>query len=232
MPLLPFDHHGGLFVRAPAESVADCLGRWGNEEKVSRSTRTARKCLPYEQALDLLAPRPMVPRTAPSVVPLASGWTAFFDKHSHEYAAAAEQLILGERLNTATCWFYYDDKPESPFRGSAQFILERFGSPTQSRTLDVGNEEGRWHFHEGGDRLPFERADLYALPRKRDRLPLDVLRGYGQALGIPFSDADAYGSDIVYLTWDEKRPADPTSTIVKLLRLFMGRNDRPGMLPA
>jgi hypothetical protein len=219
MPLLPFDHHGGLFVKAPAESVADCLVRWGNEDKVSRSTRATRKRLPYEQALDLLTPRQWSPDRA-IVVPLAGGWTAFFDNHSHEYTPTAEQFILGERLNTPACWFYYDDKADSPFRGSAQFILERFGSPAQSRTLDVGNEEGRWHFQGSGDRLPFERADLYALPRKRDRLPLNVLRGYGQALGIPFSDAGAYGSDIVYLSWGEKRPADPTSTLVKLLRLF------------
>ena len=99
MSLLPHNHHGGLFVRASADAVADCLVRWGNEDRVGRNTTSTRTRASLEQAWAMLEPRDWNPDRA-VVIPLTGGWTAFFDNHSHEYTPAAEQYILALRLRT------------------------------------------------------------------------------------------------------------------------------------
>jgi hypothetical protein len=218
MSLVPHNHHGGLFVKAPLDSVADCLVRWGNEDKVSRFTTAVRHRLPLERAWALIAERNWNPDRA-ILVPLAGGWTAFFDNHSHEYTPAAEQYILGQRLNAQTCWFFYDDRDGSEHRGSAQFVYSALGGADRQRSVMV-TYEGGWTFAEHGERLPFERTDFYALPRKRDRLNADTLRAYGEALGLRFSDPAAYGDDVVLLKWCDKPPASTASSLQKLLRIF------------
>jgi hypothetical protein len=217
MSLLPHNHHGGLFVAAPLDAVANCLVRWGNEDKVGRFTTAQRQRLPLEQAWTLLAERRWDPDRA-VLLPVGAAWTGFFDNHSHEFAPAAEMHILSERLNVGACWFFYDDH-EGEHRGSAQFIADRVGGAGQHRYVSVTNEGG-WNFDEKGLRMPFERTDLYALRRKRDRLNGDVLRGYADALGIPFSDPAAYGQDVVFLRWGEKPSADTASALRKLMRIF------------
>jgi hypothetical protein len=216
MSLLPHNHHGGLFVRASVDAVADCLVRWGNEDRVGRKTTSTRTRASLEQAWALIEPRGWNPDRA-VVIPLTGGWTAFFDNHSHEYTPAAEQYVLALRLRTDACWVFCDDKPDSPHRGSAQFILERCGDVARTRRIDVGKEAGRWRLQQEGAPLPFERADGAAPSRPRDRLNVDVLREYSSKLGIPLADPGAYGDEVWLLKWGEQRPADPTSTIQKLL---------------
>ena len=54
MSLLPHNHHGGLFVKAPVPAVVDCLLKWGNEEPPSRGTTVHRRRLPLEAAWALV----------------------------------------------------------------------------------------------------------------------------------------------------------------------------------
>ena len=218
MSLLPNNHHGGLFVKAPADAVVDCLVKWGNEEPPSRITTVRRHRLPLEQAWALVAERNWHPDRA-IVVPVAGGWTAFFNNHSREFSPASEKYILALRLKTEAYWFYYDDEPDSTHRRSAHFVVERKGDSKLIRSVMLIKESG-WEFKEHGPRLPFERADLYALRRKHDRLNLDVLRQYGEALGLRFGDLSAYGDEITFLKWARKPPPDTTSSLRKLLRVF------------
>jgi len=218
MSVLPYNHHGGLFIKAPAGAVVDCLVKWGSQPPV-RPRKAQRRRLPLEQAWALLDERKFSPDRA-IVVPMAGGWTAFFDNHSREFTPAAEQYVLAQRLNTEAYWFYYDDASDSANRRSAHFSVEQRGDPNLVRSVMLINESG-WTFREYGPRLPCERADLYAQRRKHDRLNLDVLRQYGEALGLRFWDPSAYGDDIVFLKWDDDTPPpDTASSLRKLLRIF------------
>src|SRR3954469_17561010 len=218
MSLLPHNHHAGLFVKASADAVAQCLVKWGNEEPPTRSTTAQRLRLPLEKAWALLDERDFNPDRA-IVVPLAGGWTAFFDNHSREFTPAAEQYILALRLNTDAYWFYYDDVADSTERRSAHFSVERRGDRELVRSVMLIKESG-WEFKEYGPRLPFERADLYAQRRKHDRLSADVLRQYADALGLRLGDPSAYGEEIHFLKWSDKPPPEKASTLRKLLRIF------------
>jgi hypothetical protein len=217
MSLLPYNHHGGLFVKAPAVAVVDCLVKWGSQPPVRPRTAQRRR-LPLAQAWALLDERKFNPDRA-IVVPMADGWTAFFDNHSREFTPAAEQYVLALRLNTDAYWFYYDDVPDSTHRRSAHFSAQRRGDSDLVRSVMLIKESG-WEFKEYGPRLPFERADLYAQRRKHDRLNADVLRQYGEALGLRFGDGSAYGDEIVVLTWSDGPQPDTESSLRKLLRVF------------
>ena len=83
-----------------------------------------------------------------------------------------------------------------------------------------------WEFHEGGDRLPFERADRYAAARKADRLDEQVLREYADALGIRLADPAAYGDDVTLLKWSNEPRRDAPSALRTLLRVFDGSRRR------
>jgi len=229
MSLLPHNHHGGLFIKAPAEAVVDCLVKWGSQPPV-RPRRAQRRRLPLEQAWALLDERKFNPDRA-IVVPMAGRWTAFFDNHSREFSPASEKYICALRLNTDAYWFSYDDVPDSIHRGSVHFAVERKGDPDLLRSVML-IKESRWEFKEYGPPLSFERTDLYALRRKHDRINVDVLRQYGDALGLRFCDVSAYGDEITYLTWDDTAHPDTASSLRKLLRVFgrpsaiFGRFDR------
>jgi hypothetical protein len=78
-------------------------------------------------------------------------------------------------------------------------------------------KEGRWIFRQSGPAAPFERCDRYALPKVRARLDAELLKDYGRSLGIPFWDANAYGTKAVLLNWNTK-PVMSTSQAEGLLR--------------
>ena len=46
------------------------------------------------------------------------------------------------------------------------------------RSIAAANDGGRWVFFESGAPYPFEKADHYALPRKRDRFTRELLIEY------------------------------------------------------
>jgi hypothetical protein len=229
MSLLPYNHHGGLFIKAPPDAVVSCLVKWGSAPP-ARPRTARRRRLPLEQAWALLDERKPNPDRA-IVVPMAGGWTAFFDNHAREFSPASEQYICASRLNTDAYWFSYDDAPGSIHRGSVHFAAERKGDPDLVRSVML-IKESRWEFKQYGPPLPFEHTDLYALRRKHDRINEDVLRQYGNALGLRFGDMSAYGDEITLLEWDETSQPDTASGLRKLLRVFgrpsavFGRIDR------
>lgn len=227
MSLLPHGHHAGMFIRAPQDAVAGCLVTWGNEDRVNRFTTGERQRLPLAQAWNLIAERNFTPDRA-IVVPFAESWAAFFDNHRDEHLAAAELYILCERLKTEGYFFLYDDREGSAQRGSAQFCAYRFAGGVQQRQVML-YKESSWVFQQTGDPLPFEKVDWYALPKKRDRLTIDLLRMYGEALGIPFWNPDAYGQDVSLLRWG-KKPTAQTAAPDSALRKVIGIFGRPSFI--
>lgn len=221
MSLFPHGHRSGMFIQAPVDIVADCLVAWGNEEIVGRSTTAERKQLSLEEAWEWVGER-KVPPDRGFLIPIA-GWTAFFDNNKYEWLAAAKLYVLCKRLRVDTCFFSYDDQPETEHCGSAQFNFCRYVAggefPVKERQVLLLKESG-WKFQESGDALPFEKVDGYAARKKRDRLNADVLRAYGEALDIPFWDADAYGQDVRLLKWGKHTAADTDSTLRKIMKIF------------
>ena len=222
MSLFPQGHQSGMFIQAPTDVVADCLVAWGNEEMVDRSNLTAASTkLRLEQAWEYVNERKARPDRA-VLIPI-SGWTAYFDNQKYEWLAGSELFVLCERLRVNTCFFSYDDDPDTEHRGSAQFNHYRYrGSgdfPVIKRQVMLLNESG-WKFQQWGDPLPFENVDGYAHRKKRDRLNPDVLRAYGEALGIPFWDPDAYGQNVVMLKWGHQPAGDTDSALKKIMKIF------------
>jgi len=232
MSLLPYGRRSGSFIKASADVVAGALVAWGNEDRVNRRTRGERKELPLGEALELLDPRDFNPDKA-IVVQGPGPWTAFFDNHQHEYMAAAELFVLCQRLKTDTCFFFSDDDEGSTMRGSAQFYFHRFNGGVRERLVMVSKESG-WVFQQTGEPLPFERLDAYAAAKKRDRLTPDLLKVYGEALGIPFWDPAAYGSNVHLLEWSNKPGEDSGPSLQKVAKIFGRPNlimDRFGTRP-
>jgi hypothetical protein len=141
------------------------------------------------------------------LISVGDSWTAFFNNHRDEYLAQAELYVLCERLEADTCFFSLDDRGDSIYRGSGHFCYNRFqGGTVQERRvlLYKEDEEEPWIFQQSGAPLPIELTDTYALPDPRDRMSAGLLRTYGQALGIPFWDPNAYGRDVILLRWSTK----------------------------
>lgn len=225
MSLLPHGHQSGMFIKAPIATVADCLVKWGNEEKVNRGTKAEQVKIPLEQAWQHVAdrePSPYNPDRA-FLIFVGRSWTGFFNNHSHEWVASAEMHVLCQRLKAQTCFFSFEDNPRrGEHCGSAQFNhchYENGEFPVSERQVSLSNEGG-WKFQQSGDPLPFENMATYAQRKKRDRLTPELLRTYGEALGIPFWDADAYGQDVVLLRWGKQKPSDSTSALRKVMQVF------------
>jgi hypothetical protein len=221
-----------MFIKAPLKAVVDCLVKWGNQDEVGRFTRAARHRLRLLQATDLLAERIFNPDRA-IVLPLSGAWTAFLDNHKFQYLANSELYILCKRLKTEGYYFLHDDREDSDHRGSAMFRADRFTDDTGDRQANLHDglrvrqvmlyKESRWRFDQAGDPLPFEKLAAYALPKKRDRLTADILRGYGESLGIPFWNAEAYGQEVVLLRWGQTPESSGFYSALKTLIGVFGR---------
>lgn len=209
-----------MFIKAPLRTVADCLVRWGNEEVVGRHTTAEPRRVTLERAWEHVNERQFSPNRA-FLIPIGE-WTAFFDNHSYEFLAQAELFVLCLKLRVATSFFSYDHDESSEQSGSSHFCYDRYEEgefPVKEREVMVLKESG-WQFVASGDPLPFEDTEAYSRRRKRDRLNADILRAYGEALGIPFWDAHAYGRDVVLLRWGETAPEDSDSTLRKIIKIF------------
>jgi hypothetical protein len=216
MSLMPYEHHAGLFVRAPLTAVADCLVGWGNQPEVGRLTRARHVTTTLQRAWALVGERHFQPSRA-FLIPITDSWTAFFNNHRDEYLAQAELYILCERLKTETCFFYVDERADSIYRGSAQFCYYRPDGQEVIQRQVMSYKESRWTFQQSGPAAPFELCDRYALPKVRARLDAELLKHYGRSLGIPFWDPETYGTKAVLLNWNTK-PVMSASQAEALLR--------------
>lgn len=219
MSLFPNGHQSGMFIHADPASVARCLVSWGNEEIVGRRTKAERRSMSLKEAWLFLDQRIFTPDRG-FVIPIGKGWSGFFDNHSREFVAGAELFVLCQRLKVDTCFLSYDHSTETERCGSGQFNYNRYGHGTVLERQVMLLKEGGWSFQQGGEALPFEDLSAYAKPKKRERLTVEMLKGYGTALGLPFWDKTAYGTEVFLLRWGGAGAgADEGSILKKFLSL-------------
>jgi hypothetical protein len=210
-----------MFIRAPRDAVADCLVRWGNEERVKRGTKLIRTQMPLAEAFNHLMHLKPIPNRA-FVISMVGGWTAFFNNQQYQFLAQAELYILCRRLEVDTCFFSYNDDPQSPQHGSAHFCHAQFRGgefPVNERQVMV-YKESDWVFSASGEPLPYEDLEAYVRRRKSERLDAALLRRYGEALKLPFWDVSAYCQDVALLSWGDTKPADKLSALKRVIKIF------------
>ena len=201
MSLLPNGHLSGMFIHANVLAVEKCLIDWGSEEMVDlhdlRSVRARVSLADAWQHVDTREPNP----TRAFLIDLNGEWTGYFDNESREFLDGSTLNQLCERLRTTTCFFSYDDQQDSWQRGTAHFAVERWEqNRCVSRSVLLYKQSG-WIFDPYGDPLPFEDLEAYKRKRKTERLTPELLRKYGEALGVRFWDESCYGTDVALLTW-------------------------------
>jgi hypothetical protein len=157
------------------------------------------------------------------VISVGRGWTAFFDNHSREFLAQAKLSVLCRRLKVDTCFFSYDHSAATEHCGSIQFLYYQFTKDDKiaTKTREVMLlKEGGWQFTQSGEPLPFEDLAAYERPKKKERLTPELLRQYGQAIGIPFWDSAAYGDTVYLLQWGNKGGPSNATVMAKLVETF------------
>ncbi len=237
MALISHLRFSGLYVNAPPDVVANCLVQWGNETRVNRFTTAERQKFRFEQSWTHLGQGKPDPDRA-ILVPLGN-WTGFFDNHIYGWIAIAELFVLCSRLKVDTCFFSYNNQPDSVGFGNAQFNhCSYIGGTLEVKQRQVMlTKDGSWQFQQVGLPLSFENTSAYTRPKKKERLNSEMLRDYGVALGIPFWDLGAYGQDVVLLRWGRKPDgADGESdSALKRILSVLGRPsaimDRFGIRP-
>ncbi len=117
------------------------------------------------------------------VMPTASKWVAIWNNSflcNGHYALCHN---LTRRHGFTTMHWSAHDQPTT-FQSAATFIhMRREGAEILTRSVHVGQDRGRWEFHEAGQALPEEDVSGYLKRLKRDRLNesrvLDLLRNLG-----------------------------------------------------
>jgi hypothetical protein len=207
--LFPDGHLTGTFIHAPLATVANELLSW--RQGLDQTCAAWQVSTPLSAAWSLLEPRAFTPDRA-ILVACHSEWTAFFDNHEREFASG-EPRVLCKRLRTSACVFALDDRPEFAGYHFASFDVYRWLAGEVAHRGVMVHQEGAWKFWEGGEPLPFETLEAYRARRKRDRLSEDILRSYGQHLGIRFWDPAFYRTEVVALAWHNVsgQPIDETA---------------------
>jgi hypothetical protein len=207
MTLLPYNLIAGTYINAPLEHVQNCLLHWANGNPANRDIHNCGRYQRFAEALTFLEPRFFNPDRA-VLIPLANGWTAFFDNHSRQFQPQAELFVLCERLKCQTCFFFEDVVDEHA--GSCAFVHNQFADGhVATRSVQLINES-RWLFAQNGEPLEFERHAIYASRRVRDRLSPELLREYGACLGVRFWDLEAYLDRAESLGWRSYVPGQRT----------------------
>lgn len=215
MSLMPHGHQSGLFINAPLRSVSDCLVQWGKE--LEDGTTAEYRNVPLSLAWSFVDNDRKVFDDRAFLIPIRN-WTAYFDNNYREFISSSHPEVLCRRLRVDTCYFSYDDRTPG-MEGSAQYGHVRYqkseGS-TKTRQVTV-QHDGGWTFEEFGDPLPYEHLDKYKIRKKADRLNPELLRTYGQALGIPFWDESAYGREVIVLKWGRPPSKDPKAGFQRIV---------------
>jgi hypothetical protein len=156
-----------------------------------------------EAALRALPPLRDTSHSRELFVPTASAWTAYFDNGWDGPDPFPPMSYLASELGcramrVAAVPNTIDDKRRRGRYGAS--ILELYG-PTETeflnheRSIAAANDGGRWVFETFGDPLPFEDTTRYAVRRKRDRFPFELLDEYLQQLGVRAFDETFYAPD-------------------------------------
>jgi hypothetical protein len=175
--------HG--LLRADVEAVASAFAGWmarlgqaPSQSVMSWSDQLA--------ALTDLQPLGKVGPTRQAFIPHRHGWTLCISDGPLGNDPFSVVSYLSELAKwTGLVVSYAEDSREPLCYGVSMFAL--YGPrPTswlnEFRTVSCLNDGGRWKFFARGEPLPFERPEYYLRRRIKDRLTLDVLRGYCLAL--------------------------------------------------
>ena len=177
-------------IEASVETTSAAYVEWRTAIGERPSTRT---CASLRETLEELPPLSIEMRRS-AIAPTESGWSAFFQSGilgSDPFPVMSE---LARRLGVramricsapatarwpATIWEVYAP-PSLGGREPLGYL----------RSICAANDGGRWIFEESGTPFSFERPEVYAAPRKRDRFTRDLLIDYLSHLGLrPFDDA-------------------------------------------
>ena len=179
----------GLSVQYVEASEADVVAAFpgGFADPVSTPTGT-----PFAAALPA-----MLPLEAPWTRMLTAqvgDWTALVNNGPHGGDSTAPGPAVSAALGVQ-CVVATHAPAYGP--GHAQTQLEVLGPEGEPplryvRTLSATATDGRWQWHESGERFPFEEAERYRARLKRNRFDRELLLTYVAALGIPVDDG-AYG---------------------------------------
>lgn len=208
--MIPGGLTAGLFVPRPLEVVADFLVGW--YRRLERPIACRRRAGTLSDGVSFLADRCFTPKRAFMI--RATGWTAYFDNHLHEWVDYSLLAYSAQELGTSN--YYFSCKPD----GRASFNACRCSNgAAQERQIQLDHDD-RWTFEATGEPLPFENLTAYQARRKRDRLTESLLRDYGRALGLPFWEPDFYGSELALLSWGDPPPEAQERGVRRLLDFF------------
>lgn len=195
----PHGLEAGMFVKAPLKAVEACLLFWANGHPADCELEARQVRMPLGEAISCLEPRFFSPDRG-ILIAHQSGWTAYFDNHSRQFEPQSAMYVLCERMRTTTVFFAAEST--GVHAGSAVFNHYHHRCPqgVTWRSLWLGNESG-WRFDANGEPLPFEQLDVYKSKRIKDRLTPELLKQYGEAMGLRFWEEATYSNEVSLLAW-------------------------------
>ncbi len=225
MSLLPYDLVAGMFIKARPAVVVDRLRDWYREREVPLGEREASQSL--SQSLPFLSNRVPIPNRA-LVLGVGLDWTVYLDNHFRQWFAVAVMTNLTVRIQTRAMFLAFDEN------SGAEFIFNEYRPDgLRNRHLQVYKDVGRWHYKSWGEPCDFERTNAYSNRVVRTRLTEEMLRSYGEALGVRFWQPDVYGKHVWFLEDGPLGDGGPDAFMRKLppslrkgLRLLWGGKPR------
>lgn len=220
MSLVPYGHASGIYVKSSLNSVAKCLDLWGKEDAVYRHYASAEMQFSLDRLFDLISNRAFTPNTA-VLVEMNNGYTAFFDNQSDEFLSTAEPFVLCERLKVPVFSFSGYSNAESPHFGNYIFCGLKYTEGVQRRHVSL-IRDGSWKFTQTGQPYNFENILAYKQRKMKDRMSVELLKKYGDAVGLKYYEPSSYTNRAMALCWDSAGRHD-VSLIIKNLSIAIGK---------
>lgn len=195
------------FLRAPFEQVAEELRQWreeihGSASKERLSGGLLQSARRLEPLVSGVRPRELVVATA------TDEWTAVFDCNVHGSDPVSTVGYLSRRLAVhGVVVVHVPDRAASPGRpeqfGARQFEL--YGPLATDflnyvRTISVVRDGPRWRFDASGTVQDFEDEAAYTRRRISDRLTVEMLQRYAEAMGLHPFDPEFLSGPCVLVT--------------------------------
>lgn len=185
----PVTHDMGLINASVETTVAEFL-KWqsGIGTDFLRTDFTSG----LERALEALPPLSSEKRRK-LFIATENGWTAFFQSGIQGSDPFPVMSTLSKRLGVIAmriCSTHASAKwPGNVWEVYAPEHLG--GKPPLGylRSISAMNDGGKWSFNESGTPFPFEKTELYLLPRRSDRFNRSVFEEYLERFNLtPFSE--------------------------------------------
>ncbi|WIB63754.1 hypothetical protein [Curtobacterium sp. MCBD17_040] len=187
-------------LQAPAEQVAEQLCSW--REEIGRAVTSAALPSGLGAAIDALAPY-TAPWTREVVLGTNGQWSAIFDNSAIGGDPTSSVSYLAGRLRVPGLVVLRTPyRPDAKgARHSYQGTAFRLYSPDPVpgardgnglRSVDLIQDDNRWHFGAWGEQQEYEDVARYASRRVRDRFDEELLRTYCSALGADYLADDFF----------------------------------------